>query len=100
LNIKKNMVLLDYTVSLYDIYKIEVNMIKINEIISEVSSLPVDIKTEIIEKLLNDLMATDKNIDKIWAKESERRLSEIRSGKVKTIPSEEVDKEIQKILKK
>ncbi len=75
-------------------------MIKINEIISEISSLPVEIKTEIIEKLLNDLMATDKDIDTIWAKESEKRLSEIKSGKVKTVPSEEVDKEIKMILKK
>ena len=54
------------------------------KLISTVESLPIDIKTAL------------KEIDKLWAKEAERRLSEIKTGKVKTIPGDEVFKEIHK----
>jgi len=66
------------------------------KLISTVESLPIDIKTALIEKLLNSLHPSQKEIDKLWAKEAERRLSEIKTGKVKTIPGDEVFKEIHK----
>ena len=66
------------------------------KLISTVESLPIDIKTALIEKLLNSLHPSQKEIDKLWAKEAERRLSEIKAGKVKTIPGDEVFKEIHK----
>lgn len=69
---------------------------KTNELISIVESLPVDIKTTLIEKLLNSLHPSQKEIDKLWVKEAERRVGEIKTGKVKAIPGEEVFKEIQK----
>jgi putative addiction module component (TIGR02574 family) len=69
---------------------------EIIKLISTVESLPIDIKTALIEKLLNSLHPSQKEIDKLWAKEAERRLSEIKTGKVKTIPGDEVFKEIHK----
>ena len=66
------------------------------KLISTVESLPIDIKTALIEKLLNSLHPSQKEIDKLWAKEAERRLREIKTGKVKTIPGDEVFKEIHK----
>jgi len=66
------------------------------KLISTVESLPIDIKTALIEKLLNSLHPSQKEIDKLWAKEAERRLIEIKTGKVKTIPGDEVFKEIHK----
>jgi len=66
------------------------------KLISTVESLPIDIKTALIEKLLNSLHPSQKEIDKLWAKEAERRLSEIKTGKVKTIPGDKVFKEIHK----
>ena len=69
---------------------------KTSELISIVESLPVDIKTALIEKLLNSLHPSQKEIDALWVKEAERRVSEIKAGKVKTIPGGEVFKEIQK----
>jgi putative addiction module component (TIGR02574 family) len=66
------------------------------ELISTVESLPIDIKTALIEKLLNSLHPSQREIDKLWAKEAERRVSEIKTGKVKTIPGDEVFKEIHK----
>jgi putative addiction module component (TIGR02574 family) len=69
---------------------------KTSDLISKVESLPVDIKTKLIEKLLNSLHPSQKEIDKLWVKEAERRVTEIKTGKVKTISGDEVFKEIQK----
>ena len=70
-------------------------MINTNELMSMVESLPIDIKTQLIEKLLNSLSPAQKEIDKLWAAEAERRVTEIREGKLKAIPGDEVFKEIQ-----
>lgn len=68
---------------------------KTKNIISMVESLPVDIKTTLVEKILNSLHPTQKEIDELWAKEAERRVDEIKTGKVKTIAGDEVFKEIR-----
>lgn len=70
-------------------------MIKIEELISEIESLPIDIKTDLIDRLLNSINPSQKEIDKLWANEAEKRVDEIKSGKVKTIPGDEVFAEIQ-----
>jgi len=69
-------------------------MIDANEIISMAESLPIDLKTHLIDRLLNSLQPSRTEIDNLWAKEAERRIEEIKSGKVKTIPGDEVFKEI------
>ena len=69
-------------------------MIDANEIISMAESLPIDLKTRLIDRLLNSLQPSQTEIDNLWAKEAERRIEEIKSGKVKTIPGDEVFKEI------
>ena len=68
---------------------------KTNELISMVESLPVDIKTALVEKILNSLHPSQKEIDALWAKVVERRVDEIKTGKVKTIPGDKVFREIQ-----
>ena len=68
---------------------------KTNELISMVESLPVDIKTTLVEKILNSLHPSQKEIDVLWAKVAERRVDEIKTGKVKTIPGDKVFREIQ-----
>ena len=70
-------------------------MIKTDELISEAISLPVDIRALIVNKLLESLNPTKKEIDELWAAEAERRVEDIRTGKVKTIPGEEVFKDIR-----
>lgn len=71
-------------------------MIKTKEIFDEAISLPVEIRTKLVEKLLLSLNPSQKEIDKLWAKEAERRVEEIRSGKVETISGEKVFKKILK----
>ena len=68
---------------------------KTNELISMVESLPVDIKTTLVEKILNSLYPSQKEIDALWSKVAERRVDEIKTGKVKTIPGDKVFREIQ-----
>ena len=69
-------------------------MLKSDEFISMAESLPVDIKIQLIDILLNSIHPSQKEIDILWAKEAEKRVKEIRTGKVKTIPGENVFKEI------
>jgi putative addiction module component (TIGR02574 family) len=71
-------------------------MIKTKEIFDEAISLPLEIRTKLVEKLLLSLNPSQKEIDKLWAKEAEKRVEEIRSGKVKTISGEKVFKKILK----
>ena len=73
---------------------------KADELMSIVESLPIEIKTKLIEKILNSLHPTQKEIDELWAKEVEKRLNDIRTGKVKPVPADEVFGEIQKIYNK
>ncbi len=69
---------------------------KTDELMSIADSLPVDIKTKLIDKLLNSLNPTSKEIDELWKTEAERRVEEIKNGKAKPILGEEVFKEIRK----
>jgi len=73
---------------------VEVNMIKSTELFDEAVSLPVEIKMQLVDKLLRSLHPVQKEIDKLWAVEAEKRVEEIKSGKVKTIPGDEVFKKI------
>ena len=69
-------------------------MIKSAELFDEAVSLPGEIRTQLVDKLLRSLHPVQKEIDKLWAAEAEKRVEEIKSGKVKTIPGDEVFKKI------
>ncbi len=75
-------------------------MIDTNELVSMAESLPVEIKTLLIDKLLNSLSPSKQDIDQLWAQEAEKRVAEIRDGKVATIPGEEVFDQIRKRFSK
>jgi len=75
-------------------------MVDTNELISMAESLPIDIKTELIDKLLNSLNPSQKGIDELWAEEAEQRVAEIKDGEVSTIPGEEVFEQIRDRLSK
>ncbi|MBU4445273.1 MAG: addiction module protein, partial [Candidatus Marinimicrobia bacterium] len=60
----------------------------------------IDQKTQLVDIILNSLNPGRKEIDELWAREAERRVEEIKLGKVKTIPGEQVLKEVQKRLLK
>jgi putative addiction module component (TIGR02574 family) len=63
-------------------------------------SLPIELKTRLIDRLLNSIQPSQAEFDNLWAKEAERRVDEIKSGKVKTIPGDDVFKEIYNRISK
>ncbi|GBE40797.1 putative addiction module component [bacterium BMS3Bbin09] len=70
-------------------------MIKTDELISEAVSLPVETRIMLVNKLLESLNPSKKDIDDLWAKEAEERIADFRSGREKAIPGEAVFKEIR-----
>ncbi|MCP4129417.1 MAG: addiction module protein [bacterium] len=73
-------------------------MINANELISVAESLPLELKTELIERLLSSLNPSHKEIDELWAEEAEKRVEELESGKTEAIPGEDVFREIREKL--
>lgn len=67
-----------------------------DRVIEGALSLPADIRLKLIEKLLMSLnLPIDKEIDRLWAEEAERRVSQIEEGKAKLVPGEEVFSKIR-----
>ena len=60
------------------------------EIMDVVDSLPIDMKLEIIDHLLESISPTNKDVEEAWKDEVERRIDEVESGEVKLIPLEAV----------
>lgn len=74
---------------------------KTTELFSIIESLPIDLKISLVEKILDSIHPSQqKDIDVLWIKEAEKRVNEIKSGKVNIIPGDEVFKEIQETFKK
>ncbi len=60
------------------------------ELIDEVASLPVEERAMVADSILRSLNPPESDIDRKWAQVAQRRLAELRSGKVKPIPGERV----------
>jgi len=65
------------------------------DIMERAEMLPIDLKLELVDRLLESIGPTQAEIDELWKIEVERRVEEVRSGKVKTIPGEQVFEEIR-----
>ena len=67
-----------------------------DKVFDDALSLPSDARAMLVERLLMSLnLPTQAEIDKLWAEEAERRVSEIDRGDVKLIPGNEVFAEIR-----
>ena len=60
--------------------------------------LPPKDRAFLAERLLDSLDETD--IERAWVNEARHRRDEVRSGKVKPIPAEDVYRRIERLLKK
>lgn len=72
--------------------------VNVEQIEAEALSLPAEDRARLVEHLIASLDA-DSEIEKTWAKEIERRVHELDSGVVKSIPASEVFAEIRNHLK-
>lgn len=62
-----------------------------DRVIEEALSLPANLRLSLIQKLQESLNQTiDPEIDRLWAEEAERRITQIEEGKVQWISGEEV----------
>lgn len=68
-----------------------------DKVLNDVLSLPADARMSLVEKLLSSLnLPIQAEIDRLWAEEAERRVSQIDQGDVKLIPGEEVFAKIRR----
>lgn len=67
-----------------------------DDIIKDALSLPPGARAMLADQLLESLdWEKEKEVDEAWAVEAERRMQEIRDGKVQTIDGEEVMRELR-----
>jgi putative addiction module component (TIGR02574 family) len=66
------------------------------ELIAEALSLPVEERAIVVDFILRSLNSPEEDIDRQWIAEAERRLEEVRTGRVKAIPGDQVFAQIRK----
>lgn len=69
---------------------------KTADLIEEAISLPVEERAVVIDSLLRSLNPSRTENDQKWAAVAKRRLAELRSGRVRAIPGDEVFQRIWK----
>jgi putative addiction module component (TIGR02574 family) len=76
----------------------DVNMPTVaKKIIDDVLLLPTDVRVSLVEQLLTSLnLPTQPEVDRLWAKEAERRIAQIEKGKVTLVSGEKVFSDIRK----
>ncbi len=63
------------------------------ELLDEAMKLKPEERFTLVEGLIKSLDEPDKELDEIWAVESEKRLKAYREGRLEGIPMEEIFKE-------
>ena len=74
-------------------------MTKSQALLEEVDSLPIDQRLTMVDQLLRSLHGTDSSNDRKWLIEANKRLRDIKSGRVKTVSGREVLAEARRRLK-
>ena len=67
------------------------------QLTTEALALPAEERTLLVDRLTESLETTEEagRIERLWIEECERRIADLRSGKTKAIPAEEVFAEIR-----
>ena len=71
--------------------------LKEQELFDEINSLPLDIKTRIVDTILKEINPINSEIDSLWIEEVHKRKREIESGEVQVVNGDVV---FQKISEK
>lgn len=72
--------------------------LKQEQLFDEIDILPIDLKTEIVDKILASITPLNSEIDELWIKEVNKRKQEIESNPVTLVDGDEVFKKISKRL--
>ena len=70
-----------------------------NQLAIEASSLTARDRAALADRLVEGLVAhPDAGVERAWTAEARRRLEELRSGKVKLIPGDEVSTRVRRLV--
>jgi putative addiction module component (TIGR02574 family) len=70
------------------------------ELWEEIEFLPIDMKTELVDRLLRSINRTDASIDAAWTEEIDRRKNELEAERVTPVDGEEVFRKIRRRLQR
>jgi hypothetical protein len=73
--------------------------LKEQQLFNEIDILPIDLKTKIVDKILNSIQPITKSMDDLWIEEVNKRKSEIENNQLTLIDGNEVFYKIAKRLK-
>ena len=64
------------------------------QLFDEVQTLPIELKTKMIDALLTSINPIKKSIDTLWTEEAQKRKEQIESGEITLVDGEEVFKKL------
>jgi hypothetical protein len=73
--------------------------LKQEQLFDEIDILPIDLKTEIVDKILASITPVNPSIDALWIKEVNKRKADIETNNVSLVDGDEVFKKISQRLK-
>jgi len=68
--------------------------IKQDKLFEEIDILPIDLKTKLVDKILQSITPLNNSIDALWIEEVNKRKADIESGDVKLVDGNEVFQKI------
>ena len=72
--------------------------LKQEQLFEEIDILPIDLKTQIVDKILASITPSSNSIDTLWIKEVNKRKNDIETNQVSLIDGDEVFKKISQRL--
>ncbi|RLA07299.1 MAG: hypothetical protein DRQ51_06655 [Gammaproteobacteria bacterium] len=69
------------------------------QLLQQIDILPIDIKTQIVDKILTSINPIKSSVDDMWIQEVKKRKSQIEIGDIKLVDGVQVFKKISQRLK-
>ena len=68
--------------------------VKQDKLFEEIDILPIDLKTKLVERILQSITPLNSSIDTLWIEEANKRKADIEAGKVSLVNGSEVFQKI------
>ena len=74
--------------------------VKQDKLFEEIDILPIDLKTKLVDRILQSISPPNSSIDTLWIEEVNKRKADIETGKVSLVDGNEVFQKISQRLNK
>ena len=64
--------------------------VKQDKLFEEIDILPIDLKTKLVDRILQSITPLNSSIDTLWIEETNKRKADIEAGKVSLVDGNEV----------